>query len=122
MGKTFQLSLVSKGILVSIVISLILSLILSLIYYFSNLAESVILNFLCTAVGVFGGSLFVSYKAGSKGLYYGLTVGLGFVVLTLILYFIFSTASLSWLILGEKSVISIFAGCLGGTLGAVLRR
>ncbi|ADY56363.1 hypothetical protein Sgly_2070 [Syntrophobotulus glycolicus DSM 8271] len=122
MEKTFQLSLIIKGLLVSAVISLILSLVLSLIYYFSDLSESVLFNFLCTALGVFGGSLFISYKAGSKGLFYGLAVGIGFVIFTMILYFVFSTTALSWLVLGEKSAVSIFSGCLGGMTGAVIRR
>ena len=122
MPKSFSISLVAQGIVIAAVASLILTLILSLVYFFTSVQESALHSFVSIAISVFGASLLIAYQAGSKGLIYGLTIGLGFFVLSLIVSLIFYSGSLSWLIVLEKALVSHVAGVLGGTLGAVLKR
>jgi putative membrane protein (TIGR04086 family) len=122
MPKPFQILLVAKGIVIAAVITLVLTLILSLVYYFTSVQESMLHSFLCLAIGITSASIYTSLEAGSKGLIYGLAVGFGFFLITLIVHLVFYTDNPSWLVLIEKLLISLAAGALGGTLGALLKR
>lgn len=122
MPKPFQILLVAKGVVIAAVISLILTIILSLVYYFTSVQESMLHSLLCLAIGITGASIYISFEAGSKGLIYGLAVGFGFFLISLIVHLIFYSNNPSWLILLEKMLISLAAGALGGTLGAFLKK
>lgn len=122
MSKSLQISLVSQGIVIAAIVSLILTLILSVIYYFSSIQESTLHSIIILAVSVFVASMLVAYQAGSKGILYGLSIGLGFFVLSIIVSYIFYSGNPSWIIVLEKALVSMIAGVLGGTIGAVLKR
>lgn len=122
MSKPFKAFLVTKGILIAVVISFILTLLLSLIYYFTSVQESSIHSMTIIGISIIAASFYTSLKSGSKGLIYGLFIGLGFFLLSLIVYYIFYESNPSWIILLEKNIISLSSGALGGTIGAVLKK
>lgn len=121
MSKSFDISHVTKGILMAVIIYFVLTLILSLIYYLTSISESLIHTLITAGFSVLVASFYVSFKTGSKGLFYGLTIGLGFFLLSIIIYYIFYDGNPSWKILLEKFLVSLVTGMLGGTVGSVLK-
>jgi putative membrane protein (TIGR04086 family) len=122
MPKTFHLSLVFKGILIAAGIALILSLLFSLLLSFTSLPESDLIVNIIFGVSVFSGAGLTAYHAGIKGLYYGLGTGIGFIFFLLIIFAILAPGSPSWVLFGEKTIISILSGGLGGVLGVLFKR
>ncbi|AGA69510.1 putative membrane protein, TIGR04086 family/integral membrane protein, TIGR04097 family [Desulfitobacterium dichloroeliminans LMG P-21439] len=122
MSKSFQLNLVLKGILIASGVALLLSLILSLLFTFTPLRESSSAYNFIVGVSVFVAAVVTAYRAGTKGLYYGIGIGMVFIVLLLLLFTVLSPDTLSWLALGEKSIICIATGGIGGIIGVIIRR
>lgn len=83
----------------------------------SNLAVTGIMTF-----SVFIASLLAARQAGTKGLYYGLFIGLGYVVLLLLVAGVFLNTPPSLLKIGEKSILALLAGGIGGIVGILFRR
>ncbi len=121
MSKSFEVSLAAKGILIAIIISLVLTFLLSLIYYFTSVQESMIYSLLTTGISVLAASFYISSRSGSKGLFYGLTIGIGFFILSIIIFYIFYIGNPSWLILLQKLLVSVLTGMIGGITGAILK-
>lgn len=122
MPKSFQITLVIRGILVAAVISLILTMLLSLIYFFSSVQESMIHSLVVGGLSVLLASFYVSHLSGSRGLIYGIAVGLGFFLLSIVIYYIFYDGN-PWLkIILQKLGVYVLSGAIGGTIGAVLKR
>lgn len=122
MPKSFKLSLVVKGILISALFALVLSLLFSLILTFTRIPESTLSLQIIYGISVFSGAALTSYQAGAKGLYYGLTVGVGFILFLLLVSAILISGSPAWLGIGEKTIISLVCSAVGGIIGAVLKR
>jgi putative membrane protein (TIGR04086 family) len=122
MSKPFQLSLVTKGIALAIVISFLLTVVLSLVYFFTSVQESVLYSLLTAGIGVFIASFYIAYQSGARGLLYGLAIGIGFFVVTILIYYIFYTGDPSWKILLEKVLISPISGAIGGSIGVLTKK
>ncbi|AHF06757.1 TIGR04086 family membrane protein [Desulfitobacterium metallireducens] len=122
MPKSFKLSLVVKGILISALFALILSLLFSLILTFTRIPESELSLRIIYGISVFFGAALTSYQSGTKGLYYGLAVGVGFILFLLLVSAILISSSPAWLGIGEKTVISLVWSAIGGVIGAILKR
>lgn len=122
MSNSFQFNLVFKGILLAVVLALILSLGYGLLLSLSSIPESDLAVNLIFCLSVFAAALIITNKAGAKGLIYGLVIGLGFIILLLLLSGIFFSESISMLKVGEKIVLSLVAGGLGGIIGVLIRR
>lgn len=122
MPKSFELSRVTKGILIAAIVSIVLTILLSLIYFFTSLQESLIYSFIIAGISVFAASFYVAVQTGTKGFFYGLTIGLGFFLFSIIIYYIFYDGNPSWKIVLEKFIFSIIPGTIGGTIGAILKR
>lgn len=122
MPKSFKLSLVVKGILISALFALVLSLLFSLILTFTRIPESTLSLQIIYGISVFSGAALTSYQAGAKGLYYGLAVGVGFILFLLLVSAILISDSPAWLGIGEKAIISLICSAVGGIIGAVLKR
>ncbi|WP_425802014.1 TIGR04086 family membrane protein [Desulfitobacterium sp. Sab5] len=122
MPTSFKFSLVAKGILISVLFALILSLFFSLLLAFTSIPESELLFKFIFGISVFLGAAFASYQAGAKGLYYGLAIGIGFILFLLLVFAVLAPSSPSWLNFGEKSIISLVCSSLGGIIGAILKR
>lgn len=122
MPKSFQFSLVFKGILIATGIALLLSFLFSLLLTFTSLPESNLALNIIFGVSVFLGAGLTSYRAGAKGLYYGLATGIGFILFLLLISAILASGPPTWILIGEKAIVSIIGGGLGGILGVVVKR
>jgi putative membrane protein (TIGR04086 family) len=122
MAKPFEFLQACKGILMALIISLILTILLTIVYYFTSIQESLLHSLIVSGLSVLLASFYVAYQAGSKGLIYGLSVGLGFFLLTIIIYFIFYKGNPAIVIVAEKFLVSLLTGVIGGTAGAILKR
>lgn len=122
MSKSFQFSLAFKGIIISAVLALLLALVYGLLLSLTSLPESTLAITVIVLVSIFVSAFLVAYQAGTKGLYYGLSVGIGFLLFLLLASAIFIDTPPSWLKIGEKSILSLVAGGCGGILGVLLHR
>jgi len=122
MAKSLEISQVTKGILIAVIISFLLTLLLSLVYFFTSVQESLIHTLVISGISVIAASFYIAYRSGRKGLIYGLAIGFGFLVFSLIIYYIFYEGNPSWKILLEKGLVDLIAGALGGTIGAILKK
>ena len=122
MPKSFHFSLVFKGILIAAGIALILSLLFSLLLSFTRLPESNLTLNIIFGVSAFLGAGLTAYQAGVKGLYYGLATGIGLILFLLLISAILASGSPSWILFGEKAIISVLSGGVGGILGVVVKR
>ncbi|MEL1135267.1 TIGR04086 family membrane protein [Desulfitobacterium sp. THU1] len=122
MPKSFKFNLILKGILIASGIALLLSLILGLLLTFTPLRESSLAYNIIVGVSVFLAAALTAYRAGTKGLYYGIGIGIAFIILLIILFTILSPDTLSWLELGEKTIICLATGGIGGIIGVIIRR
>lgn len=122
MSKSFHFSLVIKGILIAAVIALILSLLFSLLLSFTPLPESELSLNIILGLSIFLGAAMTAYQAGMRGLYYGLATGVGFVLFLLLIFAILTPGSPSWIRFGEKAILSLVSGGIGGILGVVAKR
>jgi len=119
MSKSFQFSLVLKGILLASILAMLLSLILGVLLSYTSLPESVLSVNIVFGSSVFIAAFITAYQAGTRGLYYGLSVGLGFIFLVLILSTIFWADTPSWLRMAEKTIIALVSGGVGGIIGVL---
>lgn len=122
MSKSFQFSLIIKGIILSAILAILLSLVFGALLSFTSLPESDLAINIIFGFSVFVAAFITAYQGGTKGLYYGLSVGIGFIVLVLILSGILWSDTPSWLKMAEKTIIALLAGGTGGIIGVVVPR
>jgi len=122
MFKSFQFSLILKGILLAAILAMLLSLAFGLLLSFTSFPESDLSINLIFGASILVAAFITAHQAGTKGLYYGLAVGLGFIVLVLILSAIFWSEAPSWLKMGEKTILALVAGGVGGIVGVLFNR
>jgi putative membrane protein (TIGR04086 family) len=112
---------VINGTLLTVAVSLLLSTGAGAVYYFSSITEQTLpwSAVVILAVSAFTGSLVAGRKAGNKGLYHGLSVG--------VLFFFSVWLASGVLMPGQaalgilyKLVISLSAGAAGGVMGVGL--
>lgn len=111
-----------RGLLIALAVAVVLSLASTALLYFSNLSEKFVpwIAALIVFAGVFFGAALASARAGSKGLYHGLGVGLGFFILMWVLGTLFFTGPTTVIGLLEKLILTGSAGALGGIVGVTL--
>jgi len=117
MSKSFQFSLILKGILVASILAMLLSLVFGVLLSYTSLPESELVVNIIFGASVFIGAFITAYQAGTRGLYYGLSVGIGFILLVLILSAIFWSDTPSWLKIAEKTIVALVSGGVGGIIG-----
>ncbi len=120
MSKSFQFSLILKGILLASILALLMSLVFGVLLSFTSLPESELSINIIFGTSIFIAAFFTAYQAGTRGLYYGLAVGVGFILLVIILSSIFWADTPSWLKLGEKTILALVSGGIGGIIGVLL--
>lgn len=115
-------SSVYRGTAVTLGVSLGLSVVAGLTYYFSHLSESTLpwLSAVILFLSVTCGSGYASRKAGSRGLYHGVAVGLMFFILIWLLAALFLPGKVLLLGAAAKLAISLVAGAIGGVLGVAV--
>lgn len=119
MSKSFQFSLILKGVLLASILAMLMSLVFGVLLTFTLLPESELSINIIFGLSIFLAAFITAYQAGTKGLYYGLSVGLGFILLVLILSSIFWTDTPSWLKMGEKTILALVSGGIGGIIGVL---
>lgn len=119
MSKSFQFTLILKGMLFSTIIALFMSLVFGLLLSYTSLPESELSINIILGTSISVAAFFTAHQAGTKGLYYGLAVGLGFTLLVLILSAIFWSDTPSWLKMGERSILALVSGGVGGIIGVL---
>ncbi|MDR3602227.1 MAG: TIGR04086 family membrane protein [Desulfosporosinus sp.] len=119
MLKSFQFSLVLKGILLASILALLLSLVMGVLLSYTTLPESELSTTLIFGASIFVAAFITAHQAGTSGLYYGLAIGLGFILLVLILSAIFWSETPSWLKMGEKTILALVSGGVGGIIGVL---
>ena len=119
MLKSFQFSLILKGILLASILAMLLSLVFGVLLSFTALPESELSINIIFGTSIFVAALVTAYQAGTRGLYYGLAVGLGFILLVLILSSIFWSDTPTWLKMGEKTILALVSGGIGGIVGVL---
>ncbi|HZK85841.1 MAG TPA: TIGR04086 family membrane protein [Desulfosporosinus sp.] len=119
MSKSFRFSLILKGILLASILAILMSLIFGVLLSYTSLPESEMSINIIFGASIFVAALITAYKAGTRGLYYGLSIGLGFILLVLILSSILWADPPSWLKMGEKTILALVAGGIGGIIGVL---
>ncbi|AQS59115.1 TIGR04086 family membrane protein [Desulforamulus ferrireducens] len=115
-------SSIYRGTLVALGLSLILSTLAGLCYYFTSLSENTmpwaaaIILFLSVAIG----GAYAAKRAGTKGLFNGLGVGVATFILIWILVGFFLPGNVLFMGALGKLTLTLVAGGLGGTLGVGL--
>lgn len=122
MSKPFQFSLILKGILLAATLALFLSLVFGLLLSFTSIPESDLSSNIIFGVSIVVAAFIIAHQAGTRGLYYGLAVGLGFILLVLLLSGVFWSSSPSWLKMGEKTILALVSGGVGGIVGVLFNR
>lgn len=108
-----------KGLGKSLASAVILGLIAALVVYFSGLQETLLnpLGKLALIISVFWGGCYVSKTYESKGMIRGMSLGLMFFIIMLIVTFIFVPAHIDIKSFLYSLMLCVVAGGLGGILG-----
>lgn len=119
MPKFFQFSLILKGILLASILAMLMSLVFGALLSFTTIPESELSINIIFGTSIFVAAFIIAYQAGTRGLYYGLAIGLGFILLVLILSSTFWSNTPSWLKMGEKTILALVSGGIGGIIGVL---
>lgn len=117
--QDFSLVLLGEGILIALVLAVILSLLASTIVYFTDLDERLLFwvvnigSFLVIALACFA----TARRAGSHGLFYGIGIGAGYAIVTMLIGFIAFPPFLGAATFLKRLGFSVLAGAGGGILG-----
>jgi len=122
MSKSFQFSLILKGVVLASILAMLMSLVFGVLLSLTSLPESELSINIIFGTSIFIAAFITAYQAGTKGLYYGLAVGVGFILVVLILSSIFWADTPSWLRLGEKTIVALVSGGIGGIIGVLFPR
>lgn len=117
-GFWFKLKQFLKGTILSIVMTIIMLFILASILCFTEASENIITPSIIfiSALSILTGSFIIMKKIKSKGLIYGILLG---IIYMCIIYFISSIISMDFS-LGIGSIIMIIFGILSGAIGGII--
>lgn len=121
MSNSFHIRFILKGILYALLFAFFLSAIFGMILSFTSIPETNLASNIIIIVSVFLAAFLNIKKAGTKGLYYGLAIGIGFVVSSLLIASIFRNTFPSMLEIGERTLLSLVSGA-AGSVGVILNR
>jgi len=121
MPKNWQFGLVMRGVLMAAFFAIVLSAGLGLLLSFTSIPETNLGSNLIYITSVFAAALMNANRAGTKGLYYGLGIGLGFAIFALAVVAVFRATPPAWLEIGEKTILSLVSGGVGGIVGVLVR-
>ncbi|MCO5386750.1 TIGR04086 family membrane protein [Desulfosporosinus sp.] len=120
MSKSFQISLILKGILLASVLAMVFSLVFGALLSYTSLPESNLSINIIFGTSVFIAAFITAFQAGTRGLYYGLSIGIGFILLVLVLSSVFWSDTPSWLKMFEKTIVALVSGGVGGIIGVII--
>jgi len=119
-----NLNAVFKGLLAAIITTILGSAVSGVVYHVTTLSEQT-LPLASSGLfyfSIFTGSVFAAREAGCKGLVHGIGVALLFVLFGWLLANLFLNAKAAFLVVLQKTIISLVTGALGGVLGVGLSR
>jgi putative membrane protein (TIGR04086 family) len=122
-GKTKNgLNPLLYGYLHSLGSSILLTIIVGFIFHFSSLSEAHIKTFsaVIILISVFWGGFKAAYNCDSRGLFYGLGVGLFFLLSTIFITFLV-TEPINFKDVFNRFIICMLGGALGGVIGVFLK-
>jgi len=119
MSKSFQFSLILKGVLLASILAMVLSLVFGVLLSYTSIPESTLAINIIFGLSVFIAAFITAYQAGTRGLYYGLSVAIGSILLVLVLSAILWSDTPSWLEIAEKTIIALVSGGVGGIIGVL---
>ena len=116
---SFDFSSVLNGLIWSLVVSICLSIIITLVLHFTAVSENLIPAFatLIFFLSILSGSIVSAKTAGNKGLIHGVSVGLLYLFISLILSLFIISCSFGWLVFLKKIAYTLIASSIGGIIG-----
>lgn len=108
-----------KGIFHSLLLALVLSLLVAVVVYYSGLKETVLYSSakLILIISVFSGGCYVSKRYASKGLVHGISLGVLFFTVLLVLSLLLDPSYIDMKTFITTLALCIAAGGAGGILG-----
>ncbi len=110
-----------RGIMYAVITALVLSGIIGILTTLTSMPESELINNGIFVVSIFFGGITAARISGSRGLYYGVSVALGVVLIILLVSAIMLPSPFSWLGIAEKTFYALVAGGIGGIVGVGLK-
>lgn len=104
------------------ILTLFLSLVFGVLLSYTSIPESELSINIIFGASIFVAAFITAHQAGTKGLYYGLSIGLGFIILGLVISAVLWSNAPSWLKIAEKVIIALGAGGIGGIAGVLFPR
>lgn len=123
-GPTINIPAMLKGTLYAFIIALVFTLLAGVIMFYTTTSDSwlgAVATFIY-GLCIFCGGTAASFKAGRKGLFHGIGVGVIFLILAMIFSGLIDSASVTAFIFIKKLVIAVIAGAMGGVLGVGISR
>jgi putative membrane protein (TIGR04086 family) len=110
------------GYLNAIILSILLGSAFSIAIYYSNLSESHLKTFsaIIIFISVFWGGLKTSQNTESRALFYGMGIGLAYLLTTIVITFLISEPITGKVIL-NRLLYCIGGGAIGGIVGAFMK-
>jgi putative membrane protein (TIGR04086 family) len=121
-GISFRLLPVFAGVIYASIFFVAGHILAGLLYYLTPLAEET-LPWMAGSIyfaSVLAASALVTFRAGGKGLYYGLSVAAGFFFLARVLETEFFPSSSWTFTTAQQAALALTSGIAGGMLGAFL--
>lgn len=114
-----QINCLLKGLAWSIGLTIILTLIVSCILQFTRLSENLLPSFssFIFFISMFLGATIGTRSAGCKGLLHGLSISIGYLILTIVLGTLANPGALTLGIFLKRSTVTLTSGVLGGIIG-----
>lgn len=115
----FKIASVLNGLIWSLSVSILLSIVITFFLHFTALSEELIPAFatLIFFMSILIGSIVSAKSAGSKGLIHGLSIGIIYLAISLVLGLIFINNPFNWLVFLKKIAYTFLAGAIGGVVG-----
>ena len=113
-----------KGTVYALIIASLLNLLAGTIMYYSTVSD-LWLGGLATFIfglSIFCGGIVASFKASTKGLLHGISVGVLFLVVAALISGLMDSTTIVGATLLKKTLIAIIAGGMGGILGVTLSK
>jgi len=120
--KSIEFKILTKGLGIAIIVSFALTLILGILYYLTSLQESLFLSLMCTGSGILIGSAIAARQAHSRGIFYGLVIGLTFFLVTLLVHFLLNSSPPTIGSLVPKFTVYGLSGILGSVFGVMTKK
>jgi len=121
-NQAFNFPAVLRGTVVALVVSILGAALLGILFYFFNFSEKFLspVSGVVLFLSVFSGGLLAAHRAGNRGIYHGLAVGIVFFAVSWLLVTLFFPGNTVFLNVLQKLAVIIMAGGMGGVLGVGL--